>query len=117
MNWLRYGIIMACLLGWIGGWSGTAVAVDRTYPSVDERVWVASIAEDRVEVSAPYLFHEGRYRADLNKMAEWLCKLYKRTAVPIYFVTSNDVCDTLGEVAAKRDSNCWHTHVYACAIP
>ena len=120
-KWTRYGVLTGWLLGallvWTVGSVSKAAAVDRTYPRVDDRVWIAAIAEDQVQVSAPYLFHEGKYRADLHTLAEWACQLYKRTAVPLSNWPSNEVCDGLGATAAKRDPGCWHTHLYACAIP
>ena len=106
------GGLLAALL------SVSASAEDnRTFPRVDDRVAIGVIAEDRVQVTAPYLFHESNHRADLNTLAEWACQLYKRNAVWVSFDVSDPVCDTLGMAAAKRDPSCGHTYLYACAIP
>ena len=120
MNWLRYGILAICVMGWFGASLDAATAAGDQrllYPSVDERVVIARIAEDQVEVEAPYLFHQGRYKGDVDTLAEWACQLYRRTAVSLSFSVSNQACDTMGSTAAKRDPGCWHTHLYACALP
>lgn len=116
MQGWRYGVLISGLLIWTTSFAA-ADPQRLVHPQVDERVLIADIAEDQVLVEAPYLFHRGQYGADVDRLAEWACRLYKRTAVSLSLSVSNRACDEVGELGAKRDPLCWHTHRYACAIP
>ena len=102
MKTLRRYSIGVALAALIVASAPVAHAVDPA-PDTDDRVAIEEISADSVEISAPYLFHEGRYAADIDKVARWSCGLYKRVAVSISYSVSDDACDEIGEAAARRD--------------
>ena len=116
-RWLRYSVVVLGLLGVTTVLLESAEASERKAPRVDDRVAIESVAEDRVEVTAPYMFDQSAHGADINTLAKWACGLYQREAVWLSYRISDTRCDQMGAEAAKRDPGCWDIHLYACALP
>ena len=75
------------------------------------------MAEDTIVVSTPYNYTSVSTRADfMYEWAEWACGLYQRVPVHISFSPSDIQCDAIG-LMAERSAECWHDHLFACAVP
>ena len=98
------------------GGSAVAHAVELKPSAFDPRIAVEDISQDKVDLIAPYGFHEDYGYEPIFDLADWACGLYERHAVGLSVRPSDDACDQMGAAAAKREWSCFHVFIFARAI-
>lgn len=92
-------------------------AVEFRAQTQDLNVKVSDIAQDKVDLVAPYGYHEDHGFEPIYKVADWACGLYQRYAVGLSIWPSDVSCDEMGAAMARREWSCEHYYRFACAIP
>lgn len=91
-------------------------AVEFLPDTLDDRVSIQDISQDKVELTTPYGFHQDYGEDPINAVADYACSLYKRYAVFLVYWVNHLECDQMGAAAARQEWSCRHHFSFACAI-
>ena len=99
----------------------TSLAIAQEPPrTLNDRVFVSTIAEHQVVIRAPRTFGTTQIEAGhLYEWANWACGLYKRYAVGALNVETDSRCEQLrdGHGNITFRGVCTKYYLFACAIP
>lgn len=112
---MRHALAVALLVSTLI-FSGKSYAVEFLPETLDDRVAIQDISQDKIELSTPYGFHQDYGEDPINAVADYACSLYKRYAVFLTYWVNNTECDQIGAAAARQEWSCRHHFSFACAI-